>query len=135
MTQRIKVAAQTHTTHVFYGRIPDERTGEEQATRTRIEKVTFQRYRVIRALIGTGIVDNALDVTPVTIPAEEYELFDTIQTGLPYSTEERPYTFLWRVAGRWEPLFEEPGTYFIVIRFHPREAGEVESLPFEVAVS
>ncbi len=135
MTNRIKVKSQTHTTNVFYGRIPDELTGAEQATRTRIEKVTFQRYRVTRALIGNGTVDNPLDAAPVTIPEEEYELFDTLQTGLPYSTEDEPYTFLWRVATRWEPLFEEPGTYYVVIRFHPREEGEIESLPFEVAVT
>ena len=132
MTHRIKVGAELHTTNVFYGHIPDEQTGQELVTRTMIEKVTFQRYRATKTVFGSGYVATAIDYSPVEIPEKQYELYDTLQTGWPYSTEGEPYTFIWRVGTAFEPFFEEPGLFYVVIRFLPREGGETEMLTFEV---
>lgn len=135
MTHRIKTTAELETVHIFYGHILDEIAGIEQITRSRIERVSFQRHRVSRALIGTGSVVLPLDSAPVEIAEEEYELYDTLQNGLPYSTEGDPYTFLWRVASKREPFFENAGTYYVVLRFHARSGEEPESLTFEVTVT
>ena len=135
MTQRIKVSSQTHTTNVFSGHITDELTGTEQLTRTQMSEVTFQRFRIVRAMIGTGNLEWPLDAEPVEIPADEYELFDRLQDGLPHSTESKPYTFIWRIPEHREPFFPEAGAYIAVFRFHPRDAGEVEKLTLDVAVT
>ncbi len=135
MSHRIKVTAQSHTTHVFSGHITDELTGDEIVTRTNIGKVTFRRFRISRALIGTGTVETPLDATEVEIPETEYQIYDVLQEGLPYSTKSQDYTFLWRVPDRREPLFDSPGTYFVVLRFYPRDEGEAETLTFEVSVT
>ena len=135
MTHRIKVNAELHTTNVFYGNISDEKTGKELVTRTLVEKITYQRYRVTPTCFGNGIVAQPVDVVPVEIPAEEYELFDSLQTGLPYSSEGNSYTFLWRVGVVREPFFPESGSYFVVVRFHPREGGEIETLTYEAKVA
>lgn len=135
MTQRLKVSAQTHTTNVWSGHIPDEISGDELLTRSRIGKVTFRRFRVMRSLIGTGFVETPIDVSEITIPAEEYELFEQIQAGLEHSTNGKPYTFLWRVPESREPFFEETGTYHVEFKFHPRDAADVEKLAFEVSVT
>ena len=132
MTHRIQVDAQLHTTNVFYGHIPDEQSGQQLITRTLIDKVTFQRFLVTRTVFGGGFTSVAIDPVPVEIPEKQYELHDTLQTGLPYSTEGEPYTFVWRVGTDFEPFFEEPGLYHVVVRFLPREGGETEILPFEV---
>ena len=135
MTDRIKVSAQIHTTNVFYGHIPDEITGQELVTRNRIETVTFQRYRVVSSLMGNSKIDIPIDSSARTVPAEEYELYDSLQPGLEHSTENKPYTFIWRVGTHFEPFFEEVGRYYVVIRFRPREGGETEMLTFEVNVT
>ncbi len=135
MSHRINVTAQSHTAHVFSGRITDEPTGEEIVTRTNIGAVAFRRYRISRALIGTGVVEVPIDVSEITIPETEYQLYDTLQEGLDYSTDAKPFTFLWRVPDRREPFFDSPGTYCVVLRFYPRDDGEVETLTFEVGVT
>ena len=134
MTDRIKVAAELYTTHVFYGHSRDEQTGRELLTRIRIDKVTFQRYRVTRTVFGNGYVATAIDPAPVEISEKDYRLYDTIQPGLEFSTEGKPYTFVWRVGTELEPFFEEAGLYYVVVKFLPREEGETEMLSFEAKV-
>ena len=135
MTHRIKVQAETNTTSVFSGHITDELTGDEILTRTSIGRVTFQRFRSVRSLVGTGNYEAAIDESEIEVPVDEYRLYDAIQPGLDYSTSSIPYTFLWRIPETREPFFEEAGTYIVVFRFYPRESGEVERLTFEVTVS
>ena len=135
MTDRIKVDAELYTTHVFYGYIYDEKTGQQLATRTLIDKVTFQRYRVSKTVFGGGYIGTAIDLSPVEIPAKDYELYDTLQDGYEFSTEGKPYTFVWRVGMAFEPFFDDPGQYYVVVRFLPREEAETEMLTFEVTVT
>lgn len=135
MSHRIIVTAQTNTAHVFSGHITDELTGDEIATKTKVGWVTFQRFSVRRALVGTGIIETPLDVTEIELFETEHQLYDTLQPGLEYSTTAIPYTFLWRVPERREPFFPAPGTFYVVLRFYPRDGGEVEKLIFEATVT
>ena len=135
MTRRIKVHSETNTTNIFSGRIVDELSGEEILTRSNIGKVAFRRFRVSRALVGTGVIEVPIDVSETELFETEYQLYDTLQEGLDYSTDAKPFTFLWRIPDRREPFFDSPGTYHVVLRFYPRDEGEVEGLTFEVTVS
>ncbi len=135
MTQRIKVVSETNTTNVFSGRITDELSGEEVLTRNNIGKVTFRRFHVGRALIGTGVIETPIDVSETELSETEYQLYDALQEGLEYSTASQSFTFLWRIPERREPFFDSPGTYYVVLRFYPRDDGETEKLTFEVVVT
>jgi hypothetical protein len=121
--------------NVFSGHIPDELTGRELLTRTLIGKATYQRYRLTRTLIGNGTVEIPLDNNEVEIPSDEYQLFDILQPGMPESTRGIPYTFIWLVPEAREPFFPEPGKYYAVFRFYPREAGVTLKLSFDVTVT
>ncbi len=135
MTRRIKVHSETNTTNIFSGRIVDELSGEEILTRNNIGRVAFRRFRVGRALVGTGIIETPIDAAEIDLSEAEYQLYDVLQDGLDYSTASQPFTFLWRVPDPREPFFDSPGTFYVVLRFYPRDEGEVEGLTFEVAVT
>jgi hypothetical protein len=131
-TDRITVTAQLHTTNVFSGHIPDEISGDELLTYTNIGKVTYQRYRLMRTLVGNGSVEVMIDNSEAEIPATEYRLYDLLQTGL-QSTNNIPYTFIWLIPENREPFFPEAGKYYVVFRFYPREEnGTILKLSFEV---
>jgi hypothetical protein len=134
-TDRIKVTAETHTMNVFSGHIPDELTGEELLTRTRIRKAAYQRYRITRTLIGNGTVEVPIDNAEIEMPTDEYQLFDLLQPGLPESTRGIPYTFIWLIPEAREPFFPEPGKYYVVFRFYPRETGVILKLSYDVTVT
>lgn len=135
MTDRIKVAAQTHATNVFSGYIRDELTDTQLITRDLIGRITYRRYRATRPLIGTGTVLSPLDAKDVELPETEYALYGTLQPGLEYSTSSKPYTFIWRVPDGREPFFPDAGTFFVEIKFHARDSDAVEKLTFEVTVT
>ncbi len=87
MTRRIKVHSETNTTNIFSGRIVDELSDEEMLTRNNIGKVAFRRFRVSRALVGTGVIEVPIDVSETELSETEYQLYDTLQEGLDYSTD------------------------------------------------
>jgi hypothetical protein len=121
---------------VFSGHIFDELTDDELLTRQNISRVTFQRFRIVRTLVGTGTIEVEIDSQEITIPATEYRLFDTLQEGLENSTNNKPYTFVWLVPETREPLFPEVGNYYLDLKFYPQTAGEtILKLPFEVVVT
>jgi hypothetical protein len=134
-TNRINVIAQLHTTNVFSGHIPDELSGDELLTHTNIGRITYQRYRLMRTLVGNGSVEVLIDNSEVEIPAAEYRLFDLLQNGL-QSTSGVSYTFIWLVPESREPFFPETGKYYVVFRFYPRDSeGITLKLSFEVTVN
>jgi hypothetical protein len=125
-----------HATNVLSGHIYDELTDNELLTRQNISRVTFQRWRNVRTLVGTSTVEVAIDSKEITIPAAEYRLFDELQEGLENSTDGQPYTFIWLIPEKREPLFPEVGVYFLDVKFYPQTEGEtILKLPFEVTVT
>jgi hypothetical protein len=64
-TDRIKVTAQLHTTNVFSEHIPDELTGDELLTN--IGKITYQRYWLMRTLVGYFSFDSILLRCVITV--------------------------------------------------------------------
>jgi hypothetical protein len=124
MTKRIEVSVQLHAQHVFSGSVVDELTNEQLVTRTRISHVTYQRF-VISKLAGViNTIETKIDSSPVTIPATEYVLYDIVQTGLPYSTDNKPYTWAWLIPEPRTPFFPSTGKYCVEIVFYPRNVEE-----------
>jgi hypothetical protein len=136
MTQRIIETAQVHATNIFSGYIRDELTSDELLTPSNISRITFKRFRVVRSLVGNSDVEIAIDVSEIQIDPAEYRLYPTIQSALPESTNNKPYTFIWVVPESREPFFAEVGKYILEIKFYPYMQDElILKLPFEITVT
>jgi hypothetical protein len=133
---RIEEAAQMHATNIFSGHIKDELSGDELLTPNNISRITFKRFRITRSLIGNGSIETAMDANEIVINPAEYRLYPTLQDGLPESTDNQPYTFIWLIPESREPFFPEVGKYILEIKFYPHTQEEtILKLPFEITVT
>lgn len=138
MTDRIKTTAETNTTHVFYALATSELELEptQLLTADRIVAVTYQRYIQANTLLGNGTTMTPLDEEPIFLEEDESVLFDEVQEGLPYSTQDEQYTWLWRVPETRMPFFPKKGIYYVEMRFLTEDESEPnELITYEVTVT